>query len=102
MGIYKKAGALNPKKIFGVTTLDVVRSNAFIGNLKNIDPTKVNCPVVGGHAGVTIMPLISQCTPAVEFPADSLNKGMNGQEGVVECAYIQSDVTEAKYFATPS
>ena len=26
---------------------------------------------------------------------------MNGQEGVVECAYIQSDVTEAKYFATP-
>ena len=32
---------------------------------------------------------------------DSLIKGMNGQEGVVECAYIQSDVTEAKYFATP-
>merc|ERR1712050_545553 len=70
--IYKKAGCLDPKKIFGVTTLDVVRSNAFIGNLKNIDPTKVNCPVVGGHAGVTIMPLISQCTPAVEFPADEL------------------------------
>merc|ERR1719295_2138125 len=57
--IYKKAGCLDPKKIFGVTTLDVVRSNAFIGNMKNIDPTKVNCPVVGGHAGVTIMPLIS-------------------------------------------
>jgi len=138
--IYKKAGALDPKKIFGVTTLDVVRSNAFIGNLKNIDPTKVNCPVVGGHAGVTIMPLISQCTPAVEFPADTLKalteriqdagtevvkakdgagsatlsmayaaarftdsliKGMNGEEGVVECAYVQSDVTEATYFATP-
>ena len=32
---------------------------------------------------------------------DSLIKGMNGQEGVVECAYIQSDVTEATYFATP-
>jgi malate dehydrogenase len=28
--------------------------------------------VVGGHAGVTIMPLISQCTPAVNFPADKL------------------------------
>merc|ERR1712198_179019 len=47
--IYKKSGSL-----------DVVRSNAF------------NCPVVGGHAGVTIMPLISQCTPAVEFPAEQL------------------------------
>merc|ERR1711950_82378 len=74
--IFKKAGTLDPKKIFGVTTLDVVRSNTFIGNLKSLDPTKVNCPVVGGHAGVTIMPLISQCTPAVEFPADTL-KALN-------------------------
>ena len=56
--IFKKAGTLDPKKVFGVTTLDVVRSNAFIGTMKNIDPEKVNCPVVGGHAGVTIMPLI--------------------------------------------
>merc|ERR1711902_49416 len=139
-GVPRKPGTLDPKRVFGVTTLDVVRSNAFIGTMKNIDPTKVNCPVVGGHAGVTIMPLISQCTPAVEFPADTLKalteriqdagtevvkakdgagsatlsmayaaarftdsliKGMNGQEGVVECAYIQSDVTEATYFATP-
>merc|ERR1712137_527198 len=138
--IFKKAGTLDPKRVFGVTTLDVVRSNAFIGTMKNIDPMKVNCPVVGGHAGVTIMPLISQCTPAVEFPADTLKalteriqdagtevvkakdgagsatlsmayaaarftdsliKGMNGAEGVVECAYVASDVTEAKYFSTP-
>merc|ERR1711988_2050810 len=138
--VFSKAGTLDPKRVFGVTTLDVVRSNAFIGTMKNIDPTKVNCPVVGGHAGVTIMPLISQCTPAVEFPADTLKalteriqdagtevvkakdgagsatlsmayaaarftdsliKGMSGQEGVIECAYVQSDVTEAKYFATP-
>jgi malate dehydrogenase len=28
-------------------------------------------------------------------------QGMSGQEGVVECAYVASDVTEAKYFATP-
>ena len=26
---------------------------------------------------------------------------MTGQEGVVECAYVASDVTEAKYFSTP-
>merc|ERR1712096_534495 len=128
--IFKKAGVYNPKTIFGVTTLDVVRSNEFIGALKGIDPANVNCPVVGGHAGITIMPLISQCSPAVEFEADqltalteriqdagtevvkakagagsatlsmayaaarftdSLIKGMTGQEGVVECAYIASD-----------
>merc|ERR1712236_187331 len=68
--MFKKAGVYDPKTIFGVTTLDVVRSNEFIGALKGIDPANVNCPVVGGHAGVTIMPLISQCSPAVEFPAD--------------------------------
>jgi len=138
--VFKKAGVYNPNKIFGVTTLDVVRSNQFIGELKGIDPAAVNCPVVGGHAGVTIMPIISQCSPAVEFDpdtltkltariqdagtevvkakagagsatlsmayaaarfTDSLIKGMSGQEGVVECAYVASDVTEAKYFATP-
>merc|ERR1712112_135775 len=138
--MFKKAGVYNPNTIFGVTTLDVVRANEFIGSLKGIDPADVNCPVVGGHAGITIMPLISQCSPAVEFEpdtlkalteriqdagtevvkakagagsatlsmayaaarfTDSLIKGMNGQEGVVECAYVASDVTEAKYFATP-
>merc|ERR1712088_457984 len=138
--VYKKAGVYNPKKIFGVSTLDVVRSNEFIGALKGINPQEVNCPVVGGHAGATIMPLISQCSPAVSFDADTLKaltvriqdagtevvkakdgagsatlsmayaaarftdsliKGMKGVEGVTECAYVESDVTEAKYFATP-
>jgi malate dehydrogenase len=32
---------------------------------------------------------------------DSLIKGMNGQEGVVECAYVESNVTECTYFSTP-
>ena len=152
--------------------MDIVRANKFISELKGLDPQDVNCPVVGGHAGITIMPLISQCTPAVEFPpdelkalteriqdagrfdlwrvknvipdfahwyfewkfnfhilrflgtevvkakagagsatlsmayaaarfTDSLIKAMNGQEGVVECSYVASDITESPYFATP-
>merc|ERR1740131_120297 len=138
--IFKKAGKYNPNKIFGVTTLDIVRANTFIANLKGLDPADVDCPVIGGHAGTTIMPLISQCTPPVEFPADQLKalteriqdagtevvkakagagsatlsmayagarfafsviRAMNGEEGVVECAYIRSDLTEATYFSTP-
>merc|ERR1712080_402068 len=70
--LFKKAGKYNPNKIFGVTTLDIVRANTFIANLKGLDPADVDCPVIGGHAGTTIMPLISQCTPPVEFPADQL------------------------------
>jgi len=71
--IFKKAGKYNANKIFGVTTLDIVRANTFIADLKGLDPADVNCPVIGGHAGVTIMPLISQCTPPVEFPAEQLD-----------------------------
>lgn len=29
---------------------------------------KVSCPVIGGHSGITILPVISQCSPHVSFP----------------------------------
>lgn len=70
--VYKKVGSYDERRIFGVTTLDVVRSNAFIGELKNIDPRELNVPVVGGHAGITIIPLISQAKPSVSFSQDQL------------------------------
>lgn len=30
----KKYGVYNPNKVFGVTTLDIVRANAFVADLK--------------------------------------------------------------------
>ncbi|XP_066431296.1 malate dehydrogenase, mitochondrial [Eleutherodactylus coqui] len=70
--IFKKHGVYNPNHIFGVTTLDIVRANTFVAELKGLDPARVNVPVVGGHAGKTIIPLISQCTPKVDFPQPQL------------------------------
>ncbi|XP_078278301.1 malate dehydrogenase, mitochondrial [Rhinoraja longicauda] len=70
--IFKKLGVYNPNKIFGVSTLDVVRANTFVANLKGLDPARVSVPVIGGHAGKTIIPLISQCNPKVEIPQDKL------------------------------
>lgn len=32
--VLQKAGVYDPNRIFGVTTLDIVRSNAFIGEAK--------------------------------------------------------------------
>ena len=58
--VYKKAGVYDPKKILGVTTLDVVRSNTFAAQLKGLSIEDVFVPVVGGHAGITILPLLSQ------------------------------------------
>merc|ERR1719215_1518757 len=57
--LYKKKG-LDPKKIEGITTLDVVRANKFVGEIAGRNPNYINIPVVGGHAGTTILPLFSQ------------------------------------------
>jgi malate dehydrogenase len=138
--VFKLHKVYDPKRIFGVTTLDIVRSNTFISQAKGLDVRNVNCPVVGGHSGVTIVPLISQCTPPVSFPQEervamstriqnagtevveakagagsatlsmayagdrfvnSLLEALGGESGIVECAFVRSDETEAKYFSTP-
>merc|ERR1711972_552123 len=57
--LYKKKG-LDPKKIVGVTTLDCVRANKFVAEITGAHPDDVEVPVIGGHAGVTIMPVFSQ------------------------------------------
>jgi malate dehydrogenase len=57
--VYKKKG-LDPKKIVGVTTLDCVRANKFVAQKMGVDPADVSIPVIGGHAGATIMPVFSQ------------------------------------------
>ena len=44
----------------GVTTLDVVRANTFVAEAKGLDTKDVDVPVIGGHAGETILPLLSQ------------------------------------------
>lgn len=137
---FKKHNVYDPKRIFGVTTLDIVRANTFVADYKGLNVNDVSVPVVGGHSGVTIIPLLSQANPPVSFPEEerkklihriqnagtevveakagagsatlsmayagarfvnSLLDAMAGEEGVVECAFVRSDETEAKYFATP-
>ncbi|KAK2748625.1 Malate dehydrogenase, cytoplasmic [Onygenales sp. PD_40] len=58
--ILKSKNVYNPKRLFGVTTLDVVRSSRFISQVKGTAPENEKVTVVGGHSGVTIVPLISQ------------------------------------------
>ncbi|WVQ66435.1 malate dehydrogenase, NAD-dependent [Kwoniella sp. B9012] len=58
--VYKKKGVFDPKRLFGVTTLDVVRSSRFLGEIKGADPKDIKVTVVGGHSGATIVPILSQ------------------------------------------
>ncbi|KAF1790836.1 Lactate/malate dehydrogenase, C-terminal [Phytophthora cactorum] len=108
---FKKAGVYDPKRLFGVTTLDVI----------------------GGHAGTTILPLLSQLkgakfsdediaklTHRIQFGGQErhgsatlsmayagarftsrLLDAMNGEKDVIECSYTQNDVTKLPFFSTP-
>lgn len=62
-------GVYDPRRLFGVTTLDVVRARTFYAGATGEDVAGVEVPVVGGHAGVTILPLFSQATPIKDLGA---------------------------------
>ncbi|PVF96389.1 putative MDH1-malate dehydrogenase precursor, mitochondrial [Serendipita vermifera] len=65
--VFKKHGVYDPKRIFGVTTLDIVRASTFLAEVTG-DVSKapsVKVPVLGGHSGVTILPILSQASPSL-------------------------------------
>jgi len=138
--VLKKAGCYDQNRIFGVSTLDIVRACAFIGEAAGHNPLDVSIPVIGGHSGVTIIPLLSNCKPAVNFPENQIKqlteriqeagtevvkakagagsatlsmayagarfalalvRAIKGEQNIIECAYVRSNVTEATYFSTP-
>ncbi|VVT47259.1 uncharacterized protein SAPINGB_P001622 [Magnusiomyces paraingens] len=89
--VFKSKGVYDPKRIFGVTTLDVIRSSRFISEIKDTDPTTETVTVVGGHSGHTIVPLISQSshpdisgetldalTHRIQFGGDEVVKAKDG------------------------
>lgn len=88
--VLKKHGVYDPKKVYGVTTLDVVRASKFVSEVKKVDPKDVHVHVIGGHSGVTIMPLLSQTglkftdaerdalTQRIQFGGDEVVKAKDG------------------------
>ena len=70
--IMKKHKVYDPARLFGVTTLDVLRANAFVAEAQGSDPKKVEVDVIGGHAGITILPLLSRL--AKPLPQESIEK----------------------------
>ncbi|KAI6651509.1 malate dehydrogenase [Oopsacas minuta] len=101
--VFKDNGVYNPKKIFGVTTLDIVRANTFVAVSKDLDVNQVSIPVVGGHAGVTILPLLSQAKPTVNFSNEELTtlttRIQNAGTEVVEAKAGQGSATLSMAYA---
>jgi len=80
--VLKGANAFNPKKLFGVTTLDVVRAETFVASITGEkNPAKTVIPVIGGHSGETIVPLWSQAKPKVNIGEDKLDALTNREIG---------------------
>ena len=79
--------ALIRRRLFGVSTLDVVRANTFVSESQGWAPDSTDVTVVGGHAGVTILPLLSQVKNAKFTPEQiaALNKRIQfGGDEVVQ------------------
>jgi malate dehydrogenase len=72
--VLKAHNVFDARKLFGVTTLDVVRASTFTAEITGEkDPRKLTIPVVGGHSGDTIVPLLSQASPSVSIPEDKVD-----------------------------
>lgn len=64
--VLKKAGVYDKRKLFGITTLDVIRAEDFVAEKKGLPAEHVRVNVIGGHSGTTILPVLSQ-VQGVEF-----------------------------------
>ncbi|WP_017345575.1 malate dehydrogenase [Pantoea sp. A4] len=137
--VLKKAGVYDKNRLFGVTTLDVIRAKTFVAELKHKPLEAIEVPVVGGHSGVTILPLLSQVagvtfsdqevaemtkriqnagTEVVGAKAGggsatlsmgqaaarlglALVRALQGEEQVIEYAYVEGSGEYARFFAQP-
>lgn len=71
----KKHGISNPS-VFGITTLDVVRARTFVAEACGVDPDSLHdLRVIGGHSGVTIIPLLSK--QLASFSTESIDQIIN-------------------------
>jgi len=106
--ILKRAGVYNPKKLFGVTSLDVVRANTLVAAHQKRDVKKTHVNVIGGHAGITILPLLSQVegakftqqekedlTQRIAFAGDEVVKAKGGSgSATLSMAYAGAHFTQ--------
>ncbi|KAI6767877.1 hypothetical protein HG530_005886 [Fusarium avenaceum] len=76
--VLKAKNVFNPQRLFGVTTLDIVRAETFVAEVTGkSNPQELTIPVIGGHSGETIVPLFSKASPSVNIPDDKYDALVN-------------------------
>ncbi|KAK4439134.1 Malate dehydrogenase, mitochondrial [Sesamum alatum] len=101
--VFKNKGVYDEKKLFGVTTLDVVRAKTFYAGKAKVNVADVNVPVIGGHAGITILPLFSQATPKANLSDEEIQaltkRTQDGGTEVVEAKAGKGSATLSMAYA---
>jgi len=101
--IFKIKGVYDERRLFGVTTLDVVRAKTFYAGKAQANVADVNVPVIGGHAGITILPLFSQATPQANLSAEVIEaltkRTQDGGTEVVEAKAGKGSATLSMAYA---
>ncbi|KAJ2084293.1 hypothetical protein H4R24_000086 [Coemansia sp. RSA 988] len=70
--VLKARGVYDPRRLFGVTILDAVRAARFVRDISPNTDTSVYIPVVGGHSGNTIVPLLSLAEPQLDLKQEEI------------------------------
>uniref|UniRef100_A0A0A9WW43 Malate dehydrogenase, mitochondrial n=2 Tax=Lygus hesperus TaxID=30085 RepID=A0A0A9WW43_LYGHE len=140
--VFKKVNRfVDPCKMFGLATLNVIRANTLLAEVLQVAPETVDVPIIGGHSPNTVVPVLSHARPCTQLNTEevvkitraiqaagddvvraksgrssailsaafaaarfavSLAKGLNGVDGVTECAMVMSNVvSDVSYFITP-
>ncbi len=72
--VLKAEGVYDAHRLFGVTVLDVLRSETFLGEELGLSKAAMYVPVIGGHSGNTILPLLSQVVGAEKISAERVDE----------------------------
>ncbi|XP_017770053.1 PREDICTED: uncharacterized protein LOC108557869 isoform X3 [Nicrophorus vespilloides] len=68
----KHKGTYDPARLFGVTTLNVVRTNTYVAEVLGLEAECVVVPVIGGNIGGNIIPILSQAKPCNDLTEEEV------------------------------
>ena len=136
--VLKAEGVYDKHRLFGISALDVLRSETFLAAELGISNQRILVPVIGGHSGTTIIPLLSKVIGHEKIAADRIKaltdriqnagtevveakagagsatlsmatagarfalkvvKGLMGEPGINEYAYVEGGSKVAPFFA---
>ncbi|BES92214.1 Malate dehydrogenase [Nesidiocoris tenuis] len=73
--VFKKVNRyVDPCKMFGLMTLNVIRANTHLAEVLQMDPEMMDVPVIGGNSPTTAVPVLSQSKPCAHMTTEEVIK----------------------------